>query len=720
MAVGKEFFTRFNIGAKFTGAAEVNKATSALQRTEKAAQRAHAKLSMMGKVAGAALGGAAVYAATKITASLIDLGKAAYNAAEEVAKTHEQNKLMLQSFGMNAAAAAKVEKKLYDLADAMEKSNKKGHDAELMSTVFSGVAKSVPTAQIQEYADAISGYVTKLGGVSPTSQDAQKAQDDLNLAVKKGRGDLLVQLGYNKDQIAVLGKLSEERRREVILMKMQQKFGSLTAAAYATDSGKMAYAATQFENVLEELGAPLLEHKGAIGDMLTSIAIQLQEVAHQVGEWLAPRIKELLSYLSTNMPQIIAEAQRWWEQIKIVWEWVMKLEPAFRALQAFGKEFFEVWKVSWQTVIDLIANTKKEIDEIVTWFWWFYGELKKVFESIYETIVGAFKRAWEDAKKFIPSWMLPAGAGGTTALSPQAIQRAQEVAPWGAPPAAQPPPATTTAGQQAAQLASRGGYGAGQIAAQAAVAPALRGQSMGQFYGTQATAPMPAAPITAAAVRPTEATKGGQLYEKLLAQFRAHPPKGIPPDAAQFGITKGTPEEWARMGVSIAHAESGFNPRSRNLTDPGGSFGVFQYAHGQAYGNAYDVDKSVSAYVRDVNAAAVDPKGLHGSILGRRFSTIGRHPAVGARYLGQAETIARQVTPTTSLPSTIQGVSPGATSGGSTTTLSTNAPITVNGVDPSNAAQVGAEVARKIKERDENMLSSLRKARDEESRLAYV
>ena len=91
------------------------------------------------------------------------------------------------------------------------------------------------------------------------------------------------------------------------------------------------------------------------------------------------------------------------------------------------------------------------------------------------------------------------------------------------------------------------------------------------------------------------------------------------------------------MGVSIAHAESGFNPRSTNLSDPGGSFGVFQYAHGQAFGNAYDVDKSVAAYVRDVNAASVDARGLHGSILGQRFSTVGRHPDRGAAYLSGAQ-----------------------------------------------------------------------------------
>jgi hypothetical protein len=133
-----------------------------------------------------------------------------------------------------------------------------------------------------------------------------------------------------------------------------------------------------------------------------------------------------------------------------------------------------------------------------------------------------------------------------------------------------------------------------------------------------------------------KAGRGAALYQKLLTAFRQNPPQGVPPDAARFGITKGTPEEWARFGVSVAHAESGFNPRSANTSDPGGSFGVFQYGHGQVPGgDAYDVDASVKAFVRDANSSAASGS-LRGGILGQRFSTIGRHPERGAAYLTQA------------------------------------------------------------------------------------
>ena len=127
------------------------------------------------------------------------------------------------------------------------------------------------------------------------------------------------------------------------------------------------------------------------------------------------------------------------------------------------------------------------------------------------------------------------------------------------------------------------------------------------------------------------------LYQKLLAAFRGSPPHGVPPDGAQFGIVSGAPEEWACFGVSVAHAESGFDSRSENLSDPGGSFGIFQYSHEQAFGNAYDVDNSVRAFVRDANASTA---GLRDGILGRRFSTIGMHPSLGAAWLPEARQLA--------------------------------------------------------------------------------
>jgi hypothetical protein len=120
---------------------------------------------------------------------------------------------------------------------------------------------------------------------------------------------------------------------------------------------------------------------------------------------------------------------------------------------------------------------------------------------------------------------------------------------------------------------------------------------------------------------------GGEFYQKALTAIQGSGLVGkVPPDGPRFGINTGSAEEWARFMTGVAKAESNFNPRSANTSDPGGSFGVLQYAHGQVPGgNAYDVNASISAFVRDAESS-VASGGLRGGILGRRFSTIGRHP----------------------------------------------------------------------------------------------
>jgi hypothetical protein len=123
----------------------------------------------------------------------------------------------------------------------------------------------------------------------------------------------------------------------------------------------------------------------------------------------------------------------------------------------------------------------------------------------------------------------------------------------------------------------------------------------------------------------SESASKSSIYQKLLTAYSSSGLVNvIPNDGAKFGITTGSAEEWARFGTAVAEAESGFDPRSQNLSDPGGSFGVFQYAHGQVPGgNAFDIDSSVAAFVRDSVASQSD---LESGLLGQRFSTIGRHP----------------------------------------------------------------------------------------------
>ena len=151
---------------------------------------------------------------------------------------------------------------------------------------------------------------------------------------------------------------------------------------------------------------------------------------------------------------------------------------------------------------------------------------------------------------------------------------------------------------------------------------------------------------------------GGEVYQKLLSAYKASGLVGtVPPDGAKFGIKTGSAEEWARFGTAVANAESGFNPKTKNLSDPGGSFGIFQYAHGQVPGgNAYDVNASVAAFVRDSISSS---GGLESGILGRRFSTIGRHPERTIAHLGEGGGVA-----TTSALASASNAGGGVSTGG--------------------------------------------------------
>jgi len=127
---------------------------------------------------------------------------------------------------------------------------------------------------------------------------------------------------------------------------------------------------------------------------------------------------------------------------------------------------------------------------------------------------------------------------------------------------------------------------------------------------------------------------GADFYNKALTAVKGSGLVGqVPKDGAQFGITTGSAEEWARFMTATAKAESNFNPRSANTSDPGGSFGVLQYAHGQVPGgNAYNTDASIQAFIRDAMSSTRSGS-LRGGILGQRFSTIGRHPERTIRNL---------------------------------------------------------------------------------------
>jgi hypothetical protein len=127
---------------------------------------------------------------------------------------------------------------------------------------------------------------------------------------------------------------------------------------------------------------------------------------------------------------------------------------------------------------------------------------------------------------------------------------------------------------------------------------------------------------------------GAAVYQKLLNGFRNSNLVGVvPPDGARFGITTGSPEEWARFGTAVANAESSFNPNEGPPNSHETSYGLFQYDHKQVPGgNAFNPDASIAQFITDAESSA---HGLGSGILGQRFSTIGSHPERTISRLGK-------------------------------------------------------------------------------------
>jgi hypothetical protein len=139
-----------------------------------------------------------------------------------------------------------------------------------------------------------------------------------------------------------------------------------------------------------------------------------------------------------------------------------------------------------------------------------------------------------------------------------------------------------------------------------------------------------------------------QLYQYLVQKYRNSPLNGfVPPDGAKFGIKTGSPEEWATLGVAVARQESGFNTRSFNPKDPGGSAGLFQFGQGQKVftggRDQFDPQASADAFVKSTEYYLKGPGGGYGKgsihALSATFGSI-RRPHEATQHLPYAQKVA--------------------------------------------------------------------------------
>lgn len=135
------------------------------------------------------------------------------------------------------------------------------------------------------------------------------------------------------------------------------------------------------------------------------------------------------------------------------------------------------------------------------------------------------------------------------------------------------------------KLLKERGYLAGEASAQVPQGAQQTGAgggtpgTPGGQSGESRTAGLGAPPATGGGGAVNVAQGGNQavdaksLYNHLVERFRNSKLSGfVPADGRQFGITTGSPEEWARFAVALAYQESGM--RARPPPEPNNKFGV--------------------------------------------------------------------------------------------------------------------------------------------------
>jgi hypothetical protein len=212
------------------------------------------------------------------------------------------------------------------------------------------------------------------------------------------------------------------------------------------------------------------------------------------------------------------------------------------------------------------------------------------------------------------------GGGGATTMVPPA-----EPATPGGPTTAVPAGPTTPGGRAGA--AAGGAVGAGYAAVRAALAP-----------------PGAAQPPSAGGIQVGAEGKVDpqQLYRAAVERYKNSPLNGfVPKDGPQFGITKGTPEEWARLSLAGAMQES-----SLNANEPGG--GLFQFeaddlARYGVKGAVNDPNAQLEAQIRQYEGSIPKAGAIRGpdnTGAAAYFGSI-RRPEETTKHLAEANRVAQ-------------------------------------------------------------------------------
>jgi hypothetical protein len=505
-----------------------------------------------------------------------------------------------------------------------------------------------------------------------------------------------------------------------------QKVAGEQARVFKTTAGKIAQMQTQLGNLAESFGKPLIEPMGALADAFREVFIAMGPVADEFADKLGPEVHKFSQWLIDNKAAIIEWAK--WAADWVLWlgqKFVVSLQDTYAQWQpvwANLKHDWEYLSTSWNMIVENIKSGAAAAWTGVTEIWnqareYFtklIEDIKKLFEPLYESIIKPFKDAYDYLIKLWPNLggSAAGGAGGgaaataPVAASSGARQAEDYVAPWQqtGPPTAPAAPGTVADLPTTPAVATA-------VVNEKIAAERARVMKQLQEPGMRE--------LTAAVVAKEQSGVGGKTDVLEALVNRSVVTGKHPRDLIRGGfygpVNRGEVDALLKRGLSASQLQeydvasgavgAGSN-RIRGRTDQG-MYNEIKGERLKSEGEYYGMmglkgEKQTEAYKATLQQATQAQ--AKAPLAPGPLRTDASVPA-GSRLKDMIKEMNIQ-----------QRVS-GATGGQN---IAMNAPITVNGVAPGRESLMARQTALALRDPTAQLLTGIKKAQRQESRLGYV
>jgi hypothetical protein len=333
VAGSKTFETLFKIGAVFTGAAAFNQAQAAIKKTEHAGVLAGLSLKKMVVGLGAfALGYKGLTGATDFIKESIASARDAQDAYDKL-YTSLQRVPQLQKLGVTVTK--EQADKLRELSEQMQRTG--GISAKSLEIGFAGLSKSFSPRQIYNMSAGFQDLIVKFKGLKPSADDVADITGKIGYAIKNNVGTQLMRAKIlSADQAKEFKHLGSEAKRTEYLFKLLSKQTGETARQFETSKGVQERYRLAVERIQDAIGSPFVKTQDAFARSLGKVADAIGPIAEKLSAKVTPIFQNFADNLGKNTPQIVAAI----DKIANAFNWILEhWQQIIHAVTAIGIAF---------------------------------------------------------------------------------------------------------------------------------------------------------------------------------------------------------------------------------------------------------------------------------------------------------------------------------------------------------------------------------------------